>query len=120
MGFFAKLKDVFASSASPKFLGDDGSLIVIHDDSIERIWGRKGSEDLSSSEQRCEIWALEGITAALSADAAVLTISSEKFSWEIPVGPESVRANAAALFANRVNDAVHGPEFSLGTFVHSR
>lgn len=147
MGFFAKFKEAFAASQRAQFLGDDGSLVVLHGDYIERIWGRSaatlteaetaGAENglpqeirgdapddadvtQNHSSQRSEMWDLESVEAALNLNADALIIGSEKFQWEIPVGAAPRLANEAALFVNRVNAASRGPNYSLDTFVHPR
>jgi hypothetical protein len=120
MGFFAKLKDAFANSASPQFLGDDGSLVVLHDDSIERVWGRVGGADADTAEPRHEVWELDEVEAELSIRADLMTITRGERRWQVPVAEASVSASAAALFVNRVNEASHGTTLSVATFVHPR
>ncbi|MCI1984628.1 MAG: hypothetical protein LKJ47_07685 [Bifidobacteriaceae bacterium] len=120
MGLFAKLKGVFANSAAPQFLGDDGSLVVLHDDSIERIWGRVGGSAAADAEPRHEVWELDEVEAELSIRADLMTITRGERRWQIPVAEASVSANAAALFINRVNEASHGAALNVATFVHPR
>lgn len=127
MGFIAKFKEAFAPRT--QFLGDDGSLIVLHDDYIERIWGRvcpqnqetvtlTGAQRVESSSQRSQMWGLENMEASLSPDGSRIHIASEQFEWEIPVPRR--QSNEAALFVNKVNNNASGATLSLATFVHSR
>jgi hypothetical protein len=128
MGLLARIKEAFAASSRPQFLGDDGSLVVLHDDYIERIWGRVAvqaeqsrtphrdpSEEVGSS-QRSETRSLEEASAALSPDGTVLSVVSAEFQWEVPVDPQ--HANAAAMFVNQINTAANGATLSLETYIH--
>lgn len=126
MGLLARIKEAFAASSRPQFLGDDGSLVVLHDDYIERIWGRvavqaeqsrtpHAGEEVGSS-QRFETRSLEKASAALSPDGTVLSVVSPEFQWEVPVTPQ--HANAAAMFVNQINTAANGATLSLETYIH--
>lgn len=111
MGFLDKIKDAFASSPRAQFLGDDGSLLVLRADGIDR-----------KTAQSVATLALEGLRAELSPAADLLTIVSEKTetTWTIPVGSKAAQASAAALFVNKVNMAASGPNYSVATFVHGK